>query len=222
MINCNVCGSKMNSPVFASAGNRTITSLCEISDKKVEVYFCRNCEHLQTKAIENVSDYYSHDYKISLSSDEDDQLYEVNDGGKVYRTQHQFETVRRKLNFAANSKILDYGCAKSSTMSYLVKERSDLNVYLFDVSEMYVSYWQKFLSENRYATYSIPEDWHGSFDAVTSFFALEHVEKPLQFLMEIKSMIKPVGDYNIGDVGQNIWNQAVKISAGFNHGFYLH
>lgn len=195
MINCNICDSKINSPIFASVGNRTITSLCEISDKKAEVYFCRNCEHLQTEAIENVSDYYAHDYKISLDSDEDDQLYEVKDGRKIFRTQHQFETLQNKLNFAADAKILDYGCAKSSTMKSLAEQRADLDVYLFDVSEMYVSYWQKFVPENHYAVYSIPNEWRGGFDAVTSFFALEHVEKPLLFLMEIKSLLKSGGNF---------------------------
>ena len=192
-VKCCVCNAEINSPIFASAGDKSITSLCKIVEKRIEVYFCRNCEHLQTAAVENLAEYYSNHYKISLDSEDDDQLYEVKNGRKIFRTEHQVQMLKEKVNFVDNIKILDYGCAKSSTMQYLNEQHNKIDIYLFDVSEMYIPYWKKFVPESNYAMYSIPDEWRNRFDVVTSFFALEHVEKPLPFLSDIKSLLAPNG-----------------------------
>ncbi len=60
----------------------------------------------------------------------------------------------------------------------MLAERPDLRASFFDVSDMYVDYWRALVPESEFATFETPEEWQGAFDAVVSFFMLEHVADP--------------------------------------------
>lgn len=191
MKQCNVCQSNLSHLLYHSESGRSLTSLATVYQGVTEVYICHCCGHIQSAEIENVSDFYDHDYDILVGSEEEDQLYEIREGRVVYRTEHQIATLRHKLRLPRNAKILDYGCAKSSMMRALL-EQDDLQVqpYLFDVSDRYIPFWEKFLSNEQWAIYTLPTSWMGQFDAVTSFFSLEHMTQPQQAIQNISSLLK--------------------------------
>jgi SAM-dependent methyltransferase len=137
--------------------------------------------------------YYAHAYTILIDSEEEDQLYQVVGGRRVMRVEHQVRTLQAKLPLPPGARVLDFGCAKSATMKGLLAERPDLAVHLFDVSDMYVPFWERFLPPERWATHQLPEAWRGSFDAVTSFFAMEHVADPRAMARDLASLLKPGG-----------------------------
>jgi 2-polyprenyl-3-methyl-5-hydroxy-6-metoxy-1,4-benzoquinol methylase len=208
MINCALTGKTLLNPIYQSQGNLSITSLSQTYEGKTIVYFNEEIGHLQTKEIEDIETYYDKQYQFFNQSDEDDILYKVVDGKKIFRQEHQVNTLLSKINLEAGMKVLDYGCAKGTVMKRLAQQNLSIETYLFDVSQMYVSLWEKFLPPDRYSSYKTREEWRKSFDVVTSFFAFEHIPDPVKQLRNINSLLKDGGYFycivpnvydNIGD-----------------------
>jgi len=190
-MNCNVCSAQLGHPVYESA--RSLTSLCDIYPEPTRVRLCEKCGHLQTDSIENIDSYYDQEYTILVNSEDEDQIYEVRDGEPIYRTAHQVNTFISKVALSDGNKILDYGCAKSSMMRTLYSECPGIIPHLYDVSDRYIPFWNKFLQSDNWATYNIPDEWVGQFDVVTSFFSLEHIPQPKETLSSIRTLLKPGG-----------------------------
>ena len=193
MMKCNVCQTKLNNLLYEAPSDQSLTSLCELRKEKVKVWLCSSCGHLNSEALLNTKDYYESEYRIMLNQDDEDYIYEVKDKQIIYRTAHEIDTLLAKLDVPKGSRILDYGCAKALIPRRLISIRSDLQVYLFDVSSMYVTYWQKFLSADRWAIHEIPKDWLGSFEVVTSFFALEHIPDPINTVRKVAALLNKDG-----------------------------
>lgn len=143
----------------------------------------------------DLTTYYDQNYRILIDSEDEDQLYVRPDGSKTFRTTHQVETLLAKANLPQGSSVLDFGCAKSSTLKRLLDLRPDIQPYVFDVSDMYVPFWEKFIPAGQWACHHTPEQWRDRFDLVTSFFALEHVEKPVEFVESVHLLLKPGGTF---------------------------
>ena len=190
-MNCNICAVALNEPVYES--ETSLTSLCDIFPQPTRVRICANCGHLQTDEIENAASFYDTEYTILTESEEEDQIYEVRDSKKIYRTGHQVDVLVDKLKLEPDTKILDYGCAKSSMMRTLLRDWPDIKPYLYDVSDRYVPFWEKFVQPSHWATYDVPEAWDDYFDVVTSFFALEHITQPADVVMQIARLLKSGG-----------------------------
>lgn len=169
---------------------KSLTSLCRVYEGTTQVYFCHNCGHVQSSEISNIDEYYDSEYDILIESDEEDQIYEIIDGENIYRTQHQIKTILDKINLTSATHILDYGCAKSSMMSALLNKVQNINAYLFDVSDRYISFWEKFLPSSNWATYEMPSSWNEKFDVVVSFFSLEHMAHPKDAVQQIYKALK--------------------------------
>ena len=188
---CNVCGSELGDPIYES--QQSLTSLCEIHQQATRVHYCDECGHVQTAELHGADRFYDEDYDILSDSEDEDQIYAVDNGRSVFRTDHQLKTMLSKSVVRQDSRILDFGCAKSSMMRKLSEARPDLDVYLFDITDRYTTFWDRFVSSENYATYSVPDNWIGTFDLVTSFYSLEHVTKPGVILETIAGLLKPNG-----------------------------
>ncbi len=194
MTACRVCEHPIGEPLYRSAREICVTSLCEIRPHGITVHFCDRCGHIQTDALADLPTYYGQEYKILVESEDEDQLYALSsDGKKKFRTEHQVETLLRKMDLPPGARVLDYGCAKSSTLRGLLRHRPDVVPHCFDVSEMYVPFWRQFVPQANWATYVPKPDWSGCFDVVTSFFALEHVADPRGLVRAVAGLLKPGG-----------------------------
>jgi hypothetical protein len=188
---CNVCSQKNDTSeqlIYRSQG-KSLSSLALELNFGVEVYYCTCCSHVFSNAEIDLDEYYDKDYEILTDSEEEDQIYRILDGKIVFRTQHQLTTLLREVQFKPKMKILDYGCAKSSMMKYLLGQDQTLDIHLFDVSDRYTSFWDAFLSSDKYATYEVPNEWYGKMNLVTSFFSLEHVASPIEFIRNVKKLL---------------------------------
>jgi SAM-dependent methyltransferase len=192
-IKCNVCGSHNVRAVYQSNADTSLTSLCGIVNGKTSVHGCLTCGHIFTQQLLDSNSYYETDYKILLSSDDEDQIYEVRQGKVTYRTEHQIAVLKDKLHFPTGSRLLDYGCAKAAMSKLIVSDRPDLQIHLFDVSGMYVEYWKKFLKPEQWSIHVLPVEWAQSFDVITSFFALEHIDEPVKSMQSVAGLLKPDG-----------------------------
>ena len=194
-LNCNLCGTALSDKIYDSGDAQSLTSLCTVHDGRTQVYVCGCCAHVQSAAMDDIDVYYDASYDILVDSEEEDQIYEVVAGRNIYRTEHQVRVLRDKLALKPGMKILDYGCAKSATMRTLAGQIPGLEVHLFDVSDRYRPFWNKFIPAERGATFDLPAGWQGRFDAVTSFFSLEHMAQPQDALRKIASVLKTGGTF---------------------------
>jgi SAM-dependent methyltransferase len=190
---CNVCHAEMGPPIFDADSDRALTSLCELRETRTRVWACAACGHLRGEALPDTKEYYESQYRILLDQDEEDQIYTVQGDEIVYRTEHQVRTLLGKLQLKESALFLDYGCAKASTPMRLLRWRSDLQVHLFDVSDMYRNYWRHVTPEERCAVHRTPAHWNGRFDLVTSFFALEHIPDPTATVAHVASLLNNDG-----------------------------
>jgi SAM-dependent methyltransferase len=190
---CTVCLTPLTKPIYASAEPISVTSLCEVRPGVTEVFFCRHCSHLQTPELAQVSAYYDTEYQILIDSDDEDQLYLLDDGRKRYRSEHQADVLQDKVTLPNAARILDYGCAKAATLKHLLARRPDLVPHVFDVSSMYESFWAGFVPKDNWATYDVKPAWAGTFDLVTSFYSLEHMVDPRAAVATIARLLVPGG-----------------------------
>lgn len=188
MKTCRICGSSLGNPVYTSSGI-SITSVRSICDTPLNVYMCPDCFHVQKPALQFAFDYYDKEYRISLESDDFDQLYDKINNKCIYRTDYQAELVLNSINIPSGAKILDYGAGKASTLKKISAIRKDLIPYVFDVSDNYKKTWQSFLPSEQQATYQIPKSWKNNFSLITCHFVLEHVEDPCSFFNNIAELL---------------------------------
>lgn len=193
-LSCNVCLTALEDKLFESDASQSLTSLCQVVPGATRVYVCHRCGHLQTPEMDDAAAYYDSEYDILVNSEEEDQIYELRaDGTPLYRTEHQVDVLLRKVDFPAGAALLDYGCAKSSTVKALLGRRADIVPHLFDVSSRYIPFWEKFVQPTNWAVNEVQSGWRDRFDVVTSFFSLEHMVKPADSLKQIASVLKPGG-----------------------------
>lgn len=192
---CNVCGTALMPALYDSGAGASLTSLCRIVDTPTRVRACPSCAHIQTDEAIHAPTYYDKEYDILVESEDEDQIYEVVAGKPVFRTAHQVAVLQRKLALRAGTRLLDYGCAKSSTYRALAQVRPDLELHLFDVSDRYVPFWEAFLAADRWSTYEPRREWSEYFDVITSFFAFEHIPDPVASLRNVASLLRPDGSF---------------------------
>jgi SAM-dependent methyltransferase len=192
---CCVCGSPLGDALYRSPANRSLTSLCQIHPSATVVHACSACGHLQSDPIADVDAYYDADYDILVGSEEEDQIYEVVDGKPIYRTAHQVETFLGKMAMPAGANLLDYGCAKSSTIRMLCSRAPRYTPHLFDVSARYIPFWKSFVRESNWSVHAVKPEWRSHFDIVTSFFSLEHIPRPAESMREIANLLRPGGSF---------------------------
>ena len=202
---CNVCGGELKHPAYESQSATSISSLGAVLKGSTSVYFCDNCTHIQTTELANISDYYDRNYMLLVESEDQDQIYSIRDGEKIFRYDHQVSSLLKLVDIPRGARVLDYGCAKATTLNKLAQRRTDITPHVFDVSDVYVSFWRKFVDEENWASHAVNNAWEGTMDLVTSFFSLEHVASPRQMLTTVWDLLKADGMFYciVPDVMQN-------------------
>ena len=192
---CNICNDPLGAPVYESVRPVSITSLCQVLDGPTRVWHCANCCHTQTAPLPALGKFYAEDYHILTTSEEEDQLYSVRDGKKLFRTEHQVDTLLAKVNLPPNARVLDYGCGKAATLKAVHNNRDDVVPHVFDVGNQYRDFWNDFVGAENQTVNEVPEEWAGHFDAVISFFVLEHVAEPKAFVGEAYRLLRDGGTF---------------------------
>ncbi|WP_051974950.1 class I SAM-dependent methyltransferase [Cupriavidus necator] len=190
---CNVCGNALETPIYESAEDSSITTMNILVPGRTRVFLCGHCGHLQTAELQDAADYYANVYAINLTSDDEDQLYKIVDGRPVYRADQQAEVLLSKLDLFDGCRILDYGCAKAPTLKKVVGRAPQIRPFLFDVTDKYQAFWQKFPGLAGWASHQTDPAWAGTMDVVLSFYALEHISSLQDAVANIKALLKPGG-----------------------------
>ncbi len=188
---CRICCSKLGPPLI-SISKPSLTSNLVKKEINTDIYVCKDCTHAQSPDLPNIDNYYDTEYKISLSTEEFDQLFRVKNGKNIYRTDFQASLIL-KQNIKKGARILDFGCGKATTLKKIFFSRPDIKPYAFEVSDDYSIFWDKWIPETNQATHSIPSKWTYKFDLIISNFVLEHVKNPVEILCVLKKLLKPSG-----------------------------
>lgn len=188
---CRVCRKPLGPPDYAAPAP-AMTSLSTRIEVPTEVWVCRTCGHVQSPDLPDVQAFYDHDYRISLQSDDHDQLYEMGPDGPVFRTAHQADLLAA-LDLRHGARLLDFGAAKATTTRKLLALRPDLQPHVFDVSDDYRDHWSGWVPVEAQATYTLPEAWSCRFDIITAHFVLEHVATPVVVLADLARCLEPGG-----------------------------
>lgn len=191
-MNCRVC----DAPIAALSLNLPAPGLSSLTtplEAPTQVGICRQCGHGQSPNPVELEAFYDNEYRISLQSDDFDQLHSVEDGKPVFRTQRQLDVLLGLVDIPDGAKVLDYGAAKAQSMRRLLAARPNIAAHVFDVSDDYRAHWQGWLPTAQTATYRIPDEWRGRFDLITTYFVLEHVERPTEHLRELGALLAPGG-----------------------------
>ncbi|MCO4824316.1 MAG: class I SAM-dependent methyltransferase [Amylibacter sp.] len=193
MTQCNVCGEALGAPIYKSGSTVSLTTMNALIEGETTLHFCETCGHTQTTALDDLERYYAQDYEINIDGDDDDQLYGVVDGAEVYRSDHQANVLMQKVDLSKFSKVLDYGCAKAATLRKVRLNTPEVSSYLFDVTDKYVPFWEKFPDPKEYASFQPDASWNGSIDVLLSFYALEHTPKLHEALSNVKNLLRTGG-----------------------------
>ena len=189
---CRICSQSLMSAHYAASAP-SITSMSTSIDVPLNGFVCDGCGHAQTGEIPDLARYYDTDYKISLQSDDHDQLYEIVDGREVFRTEKQAELVLNLAGITSGARVLDYGAGKAATLRRFIDNMPDIKPYVFDVSQDYLAHWSRWLPPEQTATYELPPAWNEHFDVVMAHFVLEHVAEPLHCLGDLRRILKEGG-----------------------------
>lgn len=190
---CRVCAENNLIPIFESFGEFSFTSAQTPVPLKIRVAFCRSCGHAQTPPLENITEYYDTSYNFRNRNPEEDDIYIATNDQIVFRSEHQAATIEAKLDLSKPLRILDYGCAKASSLRKLSERHPNIIPYAFDVSEAYVPSWNHFIPKNNQASYRLPDSWNGHLDVVLSLFSLEHVDDPRGFIRVLRQLLRANG-----------------------------
>ena len=193
MVSCNVCGAPATDLLYESAAERSLTSNGQRVTGRTLVSFCGDCGHLQTQPILALDEFYAHEYQIFSGHEDEDLLYRIVDGQRIYRIDHQVNTLLAKLSLPVGARVLDYGCAKGHLLRKLLARRPDLQVHAFDVSDSYKPFWDAFIPRENQASFTPPPEWDARFDLVLSSFMLEHVPQPVTTLGTMARLLAPGG-----------------------------
>ena len=189
---CYVC-QRDTTAVYTSPG-ASITTLCKTHPSPTQVFFCSHCEHVQTQEIPDIDVYYADEYNILSQSEEEDQIYAVEGERKIFRFDHQAAVLQQKIELETKRKVLDYGCAKSSTWRIAKRNHDHLDLHLFDVSNNYVHFWSNLVTDSeKWATFELPLNWGQRFDLVTSFYAFEHISSLELAMKNVFRVLKEEG-----------------------------
>ncbi|MDP1558308.1 MAG: class I SAM-dependent methyltransferase [Nitrosomonas sp.] len=179
--------------VFHSGAEMSITSLAALVPGKTVVSVCAHCGHLETSSLFDLDQYYDTGYKIGGINAEEDDLYAIESGRMVFRSEHMASVLLQKTSNLGITTLLDYGCGKSLTSQRAMADNPDLDIYLFDVSRDYEAFWKSFRPDEKLSFFNTPLSWNGSFNCVTSFFSLEHVPFPRDSVARIRSLLRNGG-----------------------------
>jgi SAM-dependent methyltransferase len=193
MTSCRVCRSSISGASY-EASAPALTSMMSFIDVPTRVFVCGECGHAQCDDLPDIETFYDTTYRISLESQDHDQIFAVSaEGTPIYRTDHQAAIGLRLLDSVSGGAILDYGAGKADTLRKMCLARPDLHPHVFDVSRDYAASWSGWVKPEDQASYTVPDTWVGRFQAIISHFVIEHVADPVAFLKTLHTLLAPGG-----------------------------
>ena len=188
---CQICNSDNLKRIFKQS-SPCVTSIKTLLETEMQVYHCNSCNHVQVKNSIDLADFYDKSYDISLDSDNFDQLHKDSSGEYIERTKLQAKVLSSNILETKNLKVLEFGSGKATTLRHLTKI-CNVDPYVFDISDSYKKYWDKWVPRANQSTYKLPEIWENKFDIICLHYVLEHVSNPVNILKDLSRFLNKTG-----------------------------
>jgi len=188
---CRVCSQQLDDEYQRFSGP-SVTSIATIIEVDVVLYVCAKCGHVQSPAHADIREFYENEYRLSLVTEDHDQVYSIINGAITFRSEKQ-ATIIGELCPPDCVNVLDFGAGKAMTLKHLSRTLKNIKPHVFDVSDDYRHLWASWLSRDQQATHQLPESWHAKFDLIIANFVFEHIEYPVQVLLELGKLLQPDG-----------------------------
>ena len=175
-MNCNICES-------------SDVKNCFVNDDEIGLSQCRNCGIYFTypkPAEKKISEFYA-------GKDYFKHWFEYKDV-KLKTDKARIEKILKEkiCVLPSNPKLFDYGCGPGFFLDICKKKGFD--TFGVEYSDFAVDYCIKEMKLNVFKFAGLPFNYpDGSFDIITIWHTLEHLEKPKETLLEFKRMLKPGG-----------------------------
>ena len=196
---CAICGSCQTKLITFDNG-QLVTSLGKLVEGSSTIYSCESCSHCQTESTIDFEEYYSSEYRTLMAFPDEDDIYSIENGKTIYRSDHMVKiflskilAYRSNLQLDESIRMLDYGCGKGHFAKRLSSTSSMFQCYLYDISADYLPSWSEYVSASQYAISGIPESWFGTFDVITSLLSLEHVQDPIEEIRRLRLLLSSQG-----------------------------
>ena len=144
------------------------------------------------------SDKYVHGYSVREKQRLSDQA------------QTLVQLLHHDIRYSAGSKVLEAGCGAGAQTVILAENSPEANFISIDISQDSVRKLREILREKKISNvnlqqgnvFDLPFD-NDSFDHIFVCFLLEHLDRPLQALKNLKKILKPEGSITVieGDHG---------------------
>lgn len=163
-----------------------------LTQKKYKMYMCADCNTIwhENRDGQNTGFYESAEYRKSVGDNETiDDFYRVHDGDVINKLNYiGTEGVRNKV-------IVDIGCGGGSVLDFYSGVAS--HCIAIEPSLIY----RQAMSKKGYEVYAYAEnaiERGVTADIVFSFDVIEHVDDPIEFMKNVKKLLKPDGRAIIG------------------------
>ena len=214
-----------NGPICKRSTNNIIADKLRRGVGKV--IFCSNCSHgfLDSQNNSNLEKFYETEYRKEYSHKSEKESTNAKEIFEVYKEyqKERLDWIRPFLK--KDYAFLEVGASSGQFLVHIKELISNINAIeldkdccLFLSKIIGVNVENKILSKSKFRS--------RKFDIVCSFQVLEHVEDPIEFLMELKSVTNKGGKIfievpNLNDPLLEVWD-VEKYKTFFYHSAHLH
>ena len=195
-LKCLLCSSAALDLSFDGRHLMSVTSDTKPWNWPAMTYFCRDCGHLQKQrsndAQREVENIYSN-YEIYQLSNGLEQVIFQN--GNQVPTTRSFQLIARlveTIDLPRDGQLLDIGCGNGAFLSAFGKQFKRWRLSGFEQNSRYQGTVSKFSGVQRFYSASLEAINH-KFDLITLIHVLEHVDTPVDFLKQIRPLLKESG-----------------------------
>lgn len=191
---CPLCKSEKTRTYLTSSWKRTIIYIISgsVGVKPITIKVCKNCQNAWTDPYPQPIDYTKSDfhYKSLCDNVQEEKLTTLNDLPQQWSNSIIMQANLIKRNLKPKAKILEVGCGEGILLSELAKLQ--FNVKGIEPSETASLRAQKKGIDCIQGYFPHP-NIKESFDLVILSHVLEHIDKPLETINCIKSILNPGG-----------------------------
>jgi hypothetical protein len=184
---CSICGAVGET---LACFTTSVTSESARMAAGSELRLCTRCGLLHTHASIDWEAYYANQYDAKLTADGVDEIVSNSDGAIVFRTDVDYEQMRRLLgtSLQRSTRVFEYGCGRARILSRLYRD-GHRSLAAFDLSESYRSEAARYCGEHIY----IKDRPSLRCELAFSLFVIEHDTSPLESIRYLHSVIDENG-----------------------------
>lgn len=185
-IYCTLCKSKEIEGTANSIRNNT--------DPNCKMYICKNCEtHFMWPLTTNeaLEKYYDGDFRTEVHTEAYYDKARLDATFARFSVEAGIRVERVKCDLNLEDEILEIGCASGYFLNAI--EPFVKCAYGTEWDSQFLSYIRDNLDGSKIKVSKNPQDFDKKFDKIFLFHVLEHIAEPIEYLFELKSLLKEDG-----------------------------